>query len=189
MEQRVKHGQADLPHRTSRTRRPGGGAQPNWIAVRHAREIGGKRWSELEREFGLSRQRIQRRAVREGWRQPGEVVQKATDDFARRFVAREAEAVIEAYRETLDATRRLLALTAAQIQALEAQPSDATPTQLKELAEVVRKIHSVQSDIGGLGRSDVWRGSGESSDSDQDLSYDEIVIAAIEELENSESPD
>ena len=97
--------------------------------------------------------------------------------------------MIEAYRETLDATRRLLALTVAQILEMEAQPSDATPTQLKELAEVVRKIHSVQSDIGGLGRSDVWRGSGESSDSDQDLSYDEIVIAAIEELENSESPD
>jgi len=81
MEQSVKHGQPDPPHRTSRTRRPGGGAQPNWIAVRHAREIG------------------------------------------------------------------------------------------------------------GLGRSDVWRGSGESSDSDQDLSDAEIVRAALKELESSESPD
>ncbi len=97
--------------------------------------------------------------------------------------------MIEAYRETLDATRRLLALTVAQILEMEAQPSDATPTQLKELAEVVRKIHSVQSDIGGLGRSDVWRGSGESSDSDQDLSDAEAVMAVLEEFENSESPD
>ncbi len=185
----MKHDRPEPPQRAARRPSRRGGSQPDWTAVRHAREIGGKRWSELEREFGLSRQRIQRRAVREGWRQPGEVVQKATDDFARRFVAREAEAVIEAYRETLDATRRLLALTVAQILEMEAQPSDATPTQLKELAEVVRKIHSVQSDIGGLGRSDVWRGSGESSDSDQDLSDAEAVMAVLEEFENSESPD
>lgn len=45
--------------------------------------------------------------------------------------------MIEAYRETLDASRRLLALTTAQIQALEVRPSEAKPAQLKELAEVL----------------------------------------------------
>ncbi len=123
------------------------------------------------------------------WRQPGEVIQKATDDFARRFVVREASAVLEAYRETLDASRRILALATAQIQSLEVRPTEATPAQLKELAEILRKIHSVRSDIGGLGRCDVWCGSGESSDSDQDLSDAEIVMAALKELESSESPD
>ena len=126
--------------------------------------------------------------TREGWRQPGEAVQKATEDFARRFVAREAEAVIEAYRETLDASRRLLALTTAQIQALEVRPSEATAAQLKELAEVLRKIHSVQSDIGGLDRSDVWRGPEESSNPDQEH-LDSVVRALLDELEAEDAPD
>ncbi len=55
--------------------------------------------------------------------------------------------------------------------------------------QAATRFNSIQSDIGGLGRSDVWRGSGESSDSDQDLSDAEAVMAVLEEFENSESPD
>ena len=111
----------------------------------------------------------------------------ASASAARPVVAREAAAVIEAYRETLDASRRLLALATAQIQALEVRPSEATPARLKELAEVLRKIHSVQSDIGGLDRSDVWRGPEESSNSDQEH-LDTVVRAYLDELEAEETP-
>ena len=111
---------------------------------------------ELERQFGLTRQRIQRRAVREGWRNPGEVVRKATEDFARRFVAQESEAVLEACRDTLGASRRIVSLAIARIEAMEADPAKVDLGDLKELAEILRKSHVVQSDIGGLNRRDAW---------------------------------
>jgi len=149
-------------------------SRPDWVAIREAREIDGRRWSELARQFGVTRQRIQRRAVREGWRNPGELVRKATEDFARRFVARESEAVIDAFRETLDASRRILALATTRIEALEENPAEANPGVLKDLAEVIRKSRVVQSDIGGLNRGDGWRPTSSEDDAMAKASEDRI---------------
>jgi hypothetical protein len=134
------------------------GVSPNWATIRRRREIEGKNWSELARLHGVSRNRITRKALREGWRQPGEIVQKATEDFARRLVAREGDAVLDNLRRTLALTDRIRRLVETILDRLEGLGSEVDAEELKCAVEIVRKAHGIDADIAGIsGRDQGWR--------------------------------
>jgi hypothetical protein len=107
-------------------------------------------------------------------------MRKTTEDLARRFVARESEAILDAYRETLDASRRILALATARIEIMEANPAAVDLGDLKNVIEIVRKAHGVESAIGGLNRQDGWRPH--SKDGNETACADEAALRSALEM-------
>ena len=157
--------------------------------IRRQREVEGKSWSELARLHGISRNRINRRAQRELWRQPGEVIQKATDDFARRLVAQEGDAVLQNLRQTLELTARIRALVARLLDRLELLGGDFDPHQLKCAAEIARKAHGIDAEIAGIrNRDQAWRPSLRPEAAGPGF-HDEAVRRALDRLARQETPE
>ena len=146
----------------------------DWGPIRKAREITGKSYQDLAKEFGPNRDTIRLRARREKWLDPAEAQRKlseaSTEEISRRFVAQEADALFANRARVHGLNSRVLDQVDAQLKLFEANDRATRLDSddllaLRRISLIINTIEGSDAKVGGIeaGGGD-FRSAGEAAD-------------------------
>lgn len=151
----------------------------DWAKIRIAREVEGKSFADLSKEFGPQPETVSRHAKKDGWRDPSEVAAEssaaAAEELSRQFVVQNSAAVLKNRIAHAGVTAQIIEYTRQKMAAFfdekgdikAAEPLETQVLDVRRIALIVNTIERTDSNLAGISEessSGGWRsgaGAGE----------------------------